>query len=179
MEITALPSRSFMRRLALLKLILVSVLLSIIYLLFTVNPTHAYNSSTETDVGNPTSSAASADSVLNTNSDVPKNLHSFAQIVLLESMSAMACQLSGYDPLSPNHKCLGVDPQTGKIGFVEDGGGMIGVMGMLIDATFVPPASSTQYIAYLKNNFGITKSAYAQLPSSNPCSSNVRGVGFC
>lgn len=113
---------------------------------------------------------------LNTNPDVEKNLHNGAQIVFIETMSALACQLAGYDPITPDHKCLGVDPNTGKIGFVENGGGMIAVMGSMIDATFTPPASSTQYIAYLQNNFGITKKAHA---AENPCINLSRGIGFC
>lgn len=113
---------------------------------------------------------------LNTNPDVEKNLHNGAQIVFIETMSALACQLAGYDPITPDHKCLGVDPNTGKIGFVESGGGMIAVMGTMIDATFTPAASSTQYIAYLKNNFGITKKAHA---AEDPCTNFSRGLGFC
>lgn len=110
------------------------------------------------------------------NSDVPKNMHSFAQIILIETMSAMVCQLAGYDPSSPNHKCLGVDPKTGNIGFVENGGGAIAIVAGLIDSTLTPPISSTHYIAYMKNNFGLVKDANAQ---TNPCARANRGVGFC
>jgi hypothetical protein len=115
--------------------------------------------------------------VYNTDPDVPKNLHNMMQVLVLEVLSATVCQLSGFDPLNKDGKCLGVDSKTGKIGFTENSGGAIAAMGSLIDATFVPPASSMQYIAYLKNNFGIAKNVYAQ--GVNPCATDVKGVGFC
>lgn len=102
----------------------------------------------------------------NTNPDVPKNLHTHTQSILIEVMSAMTCQLVGVDPTNPNQKCLGIDAKTGKIGFVENGGGAIGFMGNMITMTFTPPLHLSDYTRYLANNFGITKPAYAQ------------GVGF-
>lgn len=110
----------------------------------------------------------------NTNPDVEANLHNGAQIVLVETMSAMICQLAGVDYMNPGKKCIGMDPDSGKLGFVENGRGMIGVMGTLIGYTFVPPASSVQYVAYLKDNFGIAKPTYA---ANTTC--NEKGLGFC
>ncbi|MEK9176308.1 MAG: hypothetical protein AAB520_02605, partial [Patescibacteria group bacterium] len=138
------------------------MLFAIFYFLFAIAPVHAQSQSSTVNV-------------LNTNPDVEKNLHNVTQIVMMETMSAMMCQLTGRDPLSPNQKCLGVDPETGKIGFVGNGGGMISVMGTLISYTFVPPVSSTQYISYLKNNFGLIKPIYAQ--TSAECKGP--GMGFC
>lgn len=102
----------------------------------------------------------------NTNPDVPKNLHTWTQSVMLEVVSAMTCQLTGIDPISKNHKCLGIDSKTGQIGFVDQGGGAIGMMGGLIAATYTPPLHTGDYFDYLAQNFGVVKKAYAQ------------GVGF-
>lgn len=85
---------------------------------------------------------------------------------MIEVMSALSCQLTGIDPTNPNQACLGVDQKTGKIGFVENGGGAIGVMDKLITMTFTMPIHTGDYVSYLSQNFGITKQAYAQ------------GVGF-
>ncbi len=97
----------------------------------------------------------------NTNPDVPNNLHNWTQNVMIEVMSAMTCQLAGIDPTNPSAKCLGVDQKTGKIGFVENGGGAVGVMGNLISMTFTPPVRTSDYIAYLFNSFGVAKPTYA------------------
>jgi len=91
----------------------------------------------------------------------------------------MICQMGGIDPLRRDHKCLGVDPNTSKIGFVEGGGGALGVMGKLISYTFIPPTSSGEYIRYLSGNFGIAKKTYA---ADNPCvkaENSPQGYGFC
>lgn len=159
------------------RIVIASILVAVFYLLFAVfSPANAQRQSTNENSYN----SYSVTNAYNTNPDVELNVHNGVQILMIEFLSAVTCQLGGVDPISENGKCLGVDPKTGKIGFVEDGGGAIAVIGSLIDATFVPPASSIQYVAYLKNNFGVVKSANAQgLPSPNPCLSNVRGVGFC
>ncbi len=99
---------------------------------------------------------------LNTNPDVPQNFHTYTQSVLIELASAASCQISGIDPTNPNGKCLGIDPKTGRIGFVEGGGGLIGLTGNMIAVTFQIPVSSTHYGKYLADNFGIAKNAYAQ-----------------
>ena len=98
----------------------------------------------------------------NINPDVPQNLGTFTQSVMINLMSSMMCQLTGIDPVTTDQQCLGVDPQTGKIGFVENGGGAIGVMGSLIAMTFTPPASATEYLSYMGSKFGIVAPAYAQ-----------------
>ncbi len=87
-------------------------------------------------------------------------------------MSAMTCQLAGIDPTNPSAKCLGVDQKTGKIGFVENGGGAIGLMGNLITMTLAPPIHTSDFIAYMSNGFGFTKQTYAEgksgIDSLNP-----------
>lgn len=97
----------------------------------------------------------------NTNPDVPNNLHNWTQNVMIEVMSAMTCQLAGIDPTNPSAKCLGVDQKTGKIGFVENGGGAIGVMGNLITMTLTPPIHTSDFIAYVSHSFGLSKPTYA------------------
>lgn len=96
------------------------------------------------------------------NSDVPNNYGTHTQMVLIEIMAALTCQIAGIDPVNPNGKCLGVDPNTGKIGFVENGGGAITVAQNLIVGTFNFPTSSTHYVQYLASDFGISKNTYAQ-----------------
>lgn len=112
----------------------------------------------------------------NTNPDVPKNLHTYTQNVVIELMAAAACQLTGIDPINTNTngtngQCLGFNPTTGKIGFVDPstgsgGGGAVGLMGNLIAMTYNIPLSGGDYTKYLASNFGLAKPAYAQ------------GVGF-
>ncbi len=97
----------------------------------------------------------------NTNPDVSNNLHNWSQNVMIEVISAMTCQLAGIDPTNPSAKCLGVDQKTGKIGFVQNGSGAIGVMGNLISMTFTPPIHTSDFIAYMSNSFGFTKQTYA------------------
>ncbi|MCL5970199.1 MAG: hypothetical protein M1450_01720 [Patescibacteria group bacterium] len=97
----------------------------------------------------------------NTNPDVPNNLHTWTQNVMIEVISAMTCQLAGVDPTNPSAKCLGVDQKTGKIGFVQNGGGAIGAMSSLISATFIPPTFTSDYAKYVARSFGLTKPSYA------------------
>ncbi len=97
-----------------------------------------------------------------TNPDVPKNLHTGAQVILLEVLSAVSCQLAGVDPLQKNQQCLGVDPKTGNIGFVENGGGAIGLMSNMIGMLYTAPLHTNDYLADLGNNFGIAKKTYAE-----------------
>ena len=99
-------------------------------------------------------------------------------------MAAVSCQLTGIDPVNPKQKCLGVDQKTGKIGFVENGGGAVGVMGNLIAMTFTPPIHTIDYFQNLSQNFGITKPTYAfilgpdgkNVPTHPSSSSN--GIGL-
>jgi len=109
----------------------------------------------------------------NFESDVPPTIHNLTQGILIDILSAFSCQLGGIDPVNPNGKCLGVDPQSGKIGFVEQGnGGVVGVMGEMIAMLYTPPVHTTDFIAYMGNNFGISKHTYA----AEDCKA---GYGFC
>ncbi len=81
---------------------------------------------------------------------------------MIEVMSAMVCQLTGVDPVNPNQRCLGIDKESGKIGFVESGGGAVGVMTGMISVLYTPPIHFNHYTQYLAQNFGIAKKTYAQ-----------------
>lgn len=98
----------------------------------------------------------------NTNPDVPKNLHTLSQSILIDVLSSLACQLAGVDPINPKQKCLGIDSTTGKIGFVENGKGVLGLMSNAIAMLYTPPIHTSDYFRYLAGNFGITKDSYAQ-----------------
>ncbi len=120
---------------------------------------------------NPTNSYT----IPQTNPDVPHNLHTWTQTVMIEVMSAMTCQLTGVDPTTREGKCLGMDPKTQKIGFVESGGGAIGMMGTMIAQLYTPPIHLYEYTDYMASNFGIAKPAYAQQQPCDP----IHGYGFC
>lgn len=98
----------------------------------------------------------------NLNPDVPNDTRTHIQVIVLELLGSFSCHLSGINPLDPAGRCLGPDPTTGKIGYVQQSGGGIGAMGSLISASFNIPVSSRDYIADAQKNFGITKKAYAQ-----------------
>ncbi len=102
----------------------------------------------------------------NTNPDVPKNLHTHTQSVMIEVMASMICQITGRDVINRNQTCLGIDQQTGKIGFAQAEnpgkiGGAIGMTTNVIGMTFTPLMHTGDYVRYLAQNFGIAKSAYA------------------
>jgi len=161
----------------------VRVLFLLCFIFITSLITAANTNATETVIGEPQGDYQVSE-ITNTDTDVPVNITSGTQIIMIEAISALSCQLAGFDPSRPSQKCLGVNPETGKIGFVENGGGLLAVSGRLIDYTFAPPISAKQYVAYAQSNFGITKSAYAQFGGNdtNPCSdpaTSPRGVGFC
>ncbi len=111
----------------------------------------------------------------NTSPDVPNNLHNWTQTVMIEVMSSLTCQLAGIDPTNPKQSCLGVDPITNKIGFLErspapnGAGGAIGFMGNMISTLYTPPLHTSDYFKDLASNFGISKKTYAQ---------NTGGTGF-
>ncbi len=136
-------------------------LLSIFYLLPSATRVYAASQSTPAQ---PTQYIPT-----NTNADVPNNLHNYTQNVMIEVMSSLTCQLTGVDPINPQGQCLGVDQKSGKIGFVQNGGGAIGVMGNMISMLYTPPLHTSDYFQNLASNFGIGKKTYAQ---------SVGGTGF-
>ncbi len=134
--------------------------------------------STSTAIGSSEKASQSTRYAPDLNSDVPLNQHSYVQATMIEVMASMICQLSGSDPIRKDHKCLGVNPETGKIGFVENGGGAIGAMGLFISYTFTPPVSSGDYVKYMAGNFGVAKKIYAQSPCARDAN-NAQGFGYC
>ena len=141
------------------------VFLTFAFLLLTfAQPVQAQQSSTS-----PQTNTTAVNPYLNPNNnpDVPQNLNTWTQNVMISLMGAMSCQLTGINPAVADQQCLGLDSQTGKIGFVPTPqgqvGGAIGIMGNWIAATFThPPASTVEYLVYMKNKFGIVQPAYAQ-----------------
>lgn len=158
------------------KLMLLLALFAICYLAFT-NPVHAQTTTT-TAVGTTTTKSSFAPDF---NPDVPRDQHSYIQATMIEVMSSMICQLSGSDPIRKDHKCLGVDSQTGKIGFTENGGGAIGTIGLLMSYTFTKPVGSGDYVGYLANNFGIAKKTFAadKTCANDPRGKGENGIGYC
>jgi len=106
--------------------------------------------------------------VPDTNPGVPNNLHTFSQSLMLEIFSSLSCNLSGKDLLSKNGQCLGFDPTTGKLGYLKNSGGALGAMSGLIAILYTPPLHTSDFIAYMQNNFGLAKPSYAQ----------VTGIGY-
>lgn len=107
----------------------------------------------------------------NVDADVPRNQHTYTQAVTIEVLSAVICQITGIDPIDPSLGCLGINPETRKLGLVkpqfdENGnrelGGMLGATTDLIAATYQQPATSGVYSEYLADNFGIVQKAHAQ-----------------
>lgn len=97
----------------------------------------------------------------NVNPDVPQNQHTWIQSIMLESMSSLSCQLTGVDPLSPNQKCLSYDVKTGKIGYANTNGGLLGFTTNMIAALYTAPLHTGDYVRYMAQNFGIAKPTYA------------------
>ena len=96
-----------------------------------------------------------------TDANVPQNLHTYTQNVLIETLSAVVCQLSGFDPVTKSNECLGIDFQNQKIGYVKTQG-VVNSLGNMIAVLYVPPAHLNDYVSYLSDNFGIAKPTYAQ-----------------
>src|SRR3989344_5893521 len=99
---------------------------------------------------------------LNTNPDVPQNLNTYTQSVFINIATTVFCIFTGVDPLSPQGKCLGIDPATRKIGYVDQGGGLMAITGNLIASTFYIPVSTHDYGSFMASKFGIGEKAYAQ-----------------
>lgn len=97
-----------------------------------------------------------------------RDLNVWSQNVIFEVMSAFSCQLAGVNFSQRDQKCLGFDQKTGELGFVDNGGGALGLLTGGIAMLYTPPANTGNYISYLSQNFGITKPTYAQ----------NQGIGF-
>jgi hypothetical protein len=134
-----------------------------------------------------------AGSFMNTDPNVPQNHHAYTQIVLIDMLSAVMCELTGIDPTAPQQPCLGVNSLTGKIGIAPQQlptfgqatntspqvGGAVGLMTQYISTLYVPAVSTTQYVNYLSADFGIVKHTYAANANTKNCNTNPFGYGFC
>lgn len=136
----------------------------VILLLFFLTPSPATAQTTSYSPGNTFTAP-------NVDSNVPQNQHTFVQSVTIEVMSALICQITGIDPIDPSQGCLGVNPQTRKLGLIkppvdENGtpelGGMLGATTDMIAMTYQAPATTGLYTQYLADNFGLVKKAHAQ-----------------
>ena len=162
MRLPALAGRSFMRRWP--RLIISIVLCAVFFILFLSPRAYAQ-----------TANQANSNFITpNTAENVPPNLHNWVQTLMIDTMSALSCQLSGIDPTNPNAECLGVDQKTGKIGYVENGGGLVGVLSYGIASFYNLPVGSSDYTKYLAQNFSIIKPSFAQTP--NACSDEDPGI---
>jgi len=124
---------------------------------------------------------------------VPRNSHSYAQIVMIDVLSAVICQLSGVDPVNPQQPCVSFDQSSGKFGLAQQPnqfgqasqthvGGALGVMANQIALLYQPPISASTYFNYLSSNFGIVPKAYAQNAQLTDCtnvSNGSFGYGYC
>lgn len=97
-----------------------------------------------------------------------RDLNVWSQNVAFEVMSAFSCQLAGVNFSHREQKCLGFDPKTGQLGFVDNGGGALGLLTGGIAMLYTPPANTGNYVSYLSQNFGISKPSFAQ----------SQGIGF-
>lgn len=122
----------------------------------------------------------------NTDTNVPANLHTYTQSIVLEVLAAFTCQIIGQDPLTTTHQCLGLDTTTGKIGYVPSNGGAVGFVNNMIADLYTPPINTAGYVHYVASNFGLVKHTYAKETGSDPgtgsnkgsSSSVSNGIGF-
>ncbi len=124
--------------------------------------------------------------------NVPRNSHSYAQIVLIDVLSAVGCQLAGIDIVDETRPCLGYNPDSQKLTQVTipdntrpQLGGVLGFLSTQVGTLYHQPISSVEYINYMSSNFGLVEQTYAtnQQPQNGGaiCNGNVNnmGYGFC
>ncbi len=106
-----------------------------------------------------------------TESDVPNDVNTKAQVALIAAANTIICQFTGLDMLNHGKPCLTINFSNGKIGYSKQAdskmpGGLLGQVSTMIGSTYDLPVHTNDYTRYLSQNFGLTKKAYAQ------------GVGF-
>ncbi|HXS14723.1 MAG TPA: hypothetical protein VN711_01220 [Candidatus Saccharimonadales bacterium] len=92
---------------------------------------------------------------------VPMDVNTLTQSIFLSGISFLTCAVEGVSITSQNHKCLGYNQTTGKLGYTDNSQGLNGMLADGISATFTKPITSGEYLSYLSSNFGLTKNAYA------------------
>ncbi len=120
-------------------------------------------------------------------SNVPENTHTKTQIMMIETMSALLCQLIGIDPLDPKGACLSINPETQKIGYVtypdqdpeqpRRAGGLLGFVTTMIGASYQLPVKTSDYTSYLASSFGLVKKVYGQ-NAEQRTGSGFQSLGF-
>jgi len=122
-----------------------------------------------TIIAAPVAAQTSSSSYIDPN--VPRNQHNNIQIMLIETSSVILCQLAGVDVLNPSKGCLGLNPTTGKIGYVPPTpnklGGLVGMSTDMIAGLYRPVTSSDVYFKDVASNFGIVKQANAYKAPAN------------
>ncbi len=108
-----------------------------------------------------------------TDADVPPTLHNYTQTIFLEVFSAIGCQVAGIDLANLHERCLGLNLNSGKIGYVSNGG-LIGTTLDAMGALYTPPASLSDYTKDMARSFGIVKPAYA----ATNCPNGIED-GYC
>lgn len=148
------------------------LVVGLLSLVFFLNPIKAF---AQTTTDSATTSAVPLNNFAAPNMDpnVPLNQHTYAQAVTIEVLSAIMCQITGIDPVDSSMPCLGINPETKRLGYSPDSlspdaspklGGILGATTGMISSTFQPPASGGIYSDYLSENFGIVKRTYAAPP---------------
>lgn len=104
---------------------------------------------------------------LNLDNDVPRNQQTYVQSTIIEILSSFTCILVGENPVNPQQKCLDVNTQTGKLGYIQKEkdaplGGLIGQTTNMIGMLYTPTTSSSLYFQDLADNFGIVQKTHAQ-----------------
>lgn len=146
-----------------MKKILLIIFAFFSYLVLFANSTFAQTPAQQYTIPNEPVGKANSSYPLNTNPDVEKDFRTYTQSVFIEMLSTATCFIAGKDLIHSDKRCLGIDPQTRKIGYVEDGGGLSMVLAGMIGSTYNIPVSGSQYAQYLASNFGITRTSYARI----------------
>jgi len=91
--------------------------------------------------------------------------HANVQKTLYGILSATTCMLSGIDPIDPKG-CLVYNPQSQTYSYATTDskqkiGGVLGFTANSMGQLYLIPISSTSYVKYVADNFGISPKAYA------------------
>lgn len=99
-------------------------------------------------------------SVLPTQSNGTVDINTTVQVVTLNLLSSIECQLGGTNSLRQDHKCLTADPKTGQLTYTSNTPSLISNLISVISKTTVPPVHTIDSINYARANFGVSH-AYA------------------
>src|SRR5581483_11713404 len=87
-----------------------------------------------------------------TEQGVPRDIHTLSQSVILGMISFVTCALSGIDIATTDHRCLGYNTKTGKLGYVDNSTGIAGMLTNGIAMTYTKPMGTSDYLRYLSGN---------------------------